>query len=222
MQAFILSAGLGERFRPYTARVPKALIPVRGCALIEHHLFALAAAGFESVVINVCHLAQQMQDRLGDGKRYGIPIVYSDETDTGLLGTYMGVQHALGLLKPQPFLLLSADIYTDFPLASLKDQRPEWAHAVLVPNPSWYPEGDFALDKDCLATHGPTYTYANIGVFDPMFFSEKNNTSMQLGDRMRRLSEQNDLPAQLYQGEWHNVGTVAQWQAVAKPDDRLP
>lgn len=222
MQAFILAAGLGERFRPHTERMPKALIPVQGCALIEHHLYALAAAGFESVVINVYHLAEQLREALGDGTRYGIPIVYSDETDTGLLGTYMGVRHALGLLKPQPFLLLSADIYTAFQLASLKDQRPEWAHVVLVPNPAWYPEGDFAVAEDRLVADGPTYTYGNIGVFNPGFFSANEHATMALGDRLRGLIVSRHMPAEIYHGQWHNVGTLAQWQAVASPKDRLP
>jgi N-acetyl-alpha-D-muramate 1-phosphate uridylyltransferase len=222
MQAFILAAGLGERFRPHTERAPKALMPVQGCALIEHHLYALAAAGFESVVINVYHLAQQLRDALGDGTRYGIPIAYSDETNTGLLGTYMGVRHGLGLLKTKPFLLLSADIYTPFPLASLKDKSPTHAHVVLVPNPAWHPEGDFAVTEDRLVKNGPTYTYANIGVFNPSFFSANEDNNVQLGDCLRILIPDKRIPAEIYRGQWHNVGTVAQWQAVASPKDRLP
>lgn len=222
MQALILAAGLGERFRPYTARVPKALIPVQGRALIEHHLYALADAGFESVVINVYHLADQLRDALGDGAKYGIPISYSDETETGLLGTYMGVHHALPLLQPKPFLLLSADIYTDFPYASLMQQNPEWAHVVLVPNPPWHAQGDFGVDQGCLSVQGPTYTYANIGVYHPKFFSEDKDISVQLGSCLVHLASKKELPVTLYEGEWHNVGSIALWQEAASDKDILP
>ncbi|MCP4430058.1 MAG: NTP transferase domain-containing protein, partial [Gammaproteobacteria bacterium] len=57
MNAMILAAGRGERLRPYTDSCPKPLLEVKGKALIEFHLEALAKAGVESVVINVSWLA---------------------------------------------------------------------------------------------------------------------------------------------------------------------
>ena len=52
MIAMILAAGRGERLRPVTDKVPKALVEVGGESLLQRHLSAVAAAGVETVVIN--------------------------------------------------------------------------------------------------------------------------------------------------------------------------
>ncbi|MGI9291286.1 MAG: nucleotidyltransferase family protein, partial [Gammaproteobacteria bacterium] len=71
MKAMILSAGRGERMRPLTDTLPKALIPVNGKPLIEYHLAALAQVGVREVVINLAWLGQQLRDALADGSRFG-------------------------------------------------------------------------------------------------------------------------------------------------------
>jgi len=72
--AMILAAGRGERMRPLTLSRPKPLLEVGGRALIEHHLEALAAAGFTSIVINLSWLGAQIRDHLGDGSRFGVAL----------------------------------------------------------------------------------------------------------------------------------------------------
>ena len=64
MKAMILAAGRGERLRPLTDHTPKPLLPVGGRPLIGHHLAALAAAGFEEVVINVAYRGDQIRAAL--------------------------------------------------------------------------------------------------------------------------------------------------------------
>ena len=68
----ILAAGKGERMRPLTLVRPKPLLDVGGMALIEHHLYALASAGFSEVVVNLSWLGEQIPATLGDGSRYGL------------------------------------------------------------------------------------------------------------------------------------------------------
>ena len=67
----ILAAGRGERMRPLTDRVPKPLLPVAGRPLIAHLIERLARAGFSELVVNVSHLADQVERELGDGSRHG-------------------------------------------------------------------------------------------------------------------------------------------------------
>ena len=98
----ILAAGRGERLRPLSNRLPKALMKVNGRALIEHLLLALAAAGVEEVVINLSWLGAMVRSRLGDGRAYGVRIAYSDEGDSAL-DTGGGVSKALPLLGREPF-----------------------------------------------------------------------------------------------------------------------
>ncbi len=61
----ILAAGKGERMRPLTLSRPKPLLDVGGMALIEHHLYALASAGFSEVVVNLSWLGEQIASRAG-------------------------------------------------------------------------------------------------------------------------------------------------------------
>ena len=79
MKAMILAAGKGERMRPLTLHTPKPLVQAGGKRLIEHHLEALAKAGFTDIVINHAWLGQQIESYLGDGAQYGVRIQYSPE-----------------------------------------------------------------------------------------------------------------------------------------------
>ena len=80
----VLAAGLGQRMRPLTDRVPKPLIKVRGRPLIDHVLDRLSAVGVELAVVNVHHFADQLESHLA--VRREPPVVISDEREK-LLGT---------------------------------------------------------------------------------------------------------------------------------------
>ena len=94
MKAMLLAAGRGERMRPLTDVTPKPLLRVGGRSLIEHHIDALVASGFQELVINHDWLGAQIESLLGDGQRYGAHIVYSPEPP-GALGTGGGIRRAL-------------------------------------------------------------------------------------------------------------------------------
>ena len=115
MIAMILAAGRGERLRPLTETTPKALVEVRGRSLLERHLDRLAAAGIDTVVINLGWLGDLIAGRIGSGQAYGLTVIYSPEGDD-ILETGGGIHRALPLLGPDPFLVVNADIYTDVPL----------------------------------------------------------------------------------------------------------
>ena len=77
----ILAAGRGERLRPLSDSVPKALAEVRGQSLLERHLQAMKVAGVETVVINLGWLGEQIADRVGSGADFGLNVIYSPEDD---------------------------------------------------------------------------------------------------------------------------------------------
>src|SRR5690606_1318504 len=134
MKAMILAAGKGERLRPLTLHTPKPLLPVAGQPLIEYHLQALAAAGFDELVINHAWLGEQIVARLGDGSAWGLQIRYSAEEQP--LETGGGILRALPLLGDEPFLLVNGDVFSDFPFARLRRPLAGLAHLVLVDNPA--------------------------------------------------------------------------------------
>ena len=91
----------------------------RGRPLIAWHLAALARAGVREVVINVSWLAEQLRAALGDGRDYGVTITWSDEGPVPL-ETGGGIFRAVPLLGPEPFLVVSSDIWTDIDFARVK------------------------------------------------------------------------------------------------------
>ena len=79
--AMILAAGRGERMRPLTDDLPKPLLPAAGKPLLQYHLQGLARAGVERIVINHARLGAMIENAFGDGRDFGVEIIYSAEGD---------------------------------------------------------------------------------------------------------------------------------------------
>lgn len=119
MKAMIFAAGLGLRLRPLTEHTPKALLPVGGKPMLEHVILKLKAAGFDQIVINVHHLAQQIVDFLKANNYFGLRIIISDESDY-LLDTGGGIKKATPFLRgKEPFLVHNVDILSNVDLRKL-------------------------------------------------------------------------------------------------------
>ena len=112
----IFAAGLGTRLRPLTDTMPKALVRVGGQPLLWHVVQRLKAAGYERLVVNVHHFAQQIVDYLSANDNFGLDIRISDET-SGLLETGGGIKKALPLFDPsEPILIHNVDILSNVDL----------------------------------------------------------------------------------------------------------
>lgn len=115
----IFAAGLGTRLKPLTDTMPKALVTVGGMPLIWHVIMKLKAAGYERIVVNVHHFAQQIVDYLAANGNFGLDIRISDETG-GLLETGGGIRKALPLFdQSSPILIHNVDILSNLNLAAL-------------------------------------------------------------------------------------------------------
>ncbi|MBR2292574.1 MAG: nucleotidyltransferase family protein [Prevotella sp.] len=115
-QAMIFAAGLGTRLKPLTDTMPKALVSVGGQPLLWHVIQKLKAAGYERIVVNVHHFAQQIIDYLAANDHFGLDIRISDET-SGLLETGGGIRKALHLFYPDsPILIHNVDILSNVDL----------------------------------------------------------------------------------------------------------
>jgi MurNAc alpha-1-phosphate uridylyltransferase len=207
MKAMILAAGKGERMRPLTEKLPKPLLAVGDKPLIVHHLQALARAGIKDVIINTWYLGEQIIELIGVGARFGLNINYSVEDE--LMDTGGGIYKALPLLGNEPFLVISADIFTNFPFATLPATPNGLAHLVMVDNPEYHADGDFALDKGKLKLHGDKLTYANIGIYRPEFFAQAPGGKFPLGNLMRQHIANDLLTGQYFNDVWFNIGTPA-------------
>ena len=104
-QAMIFAAGLGTRLKPLTDTMPKALVRVGGQPLLWHVVMKLKKAGYERIVVNVHHFANQIVDYLAEQDHFGLDIRISDETE-GLLETGGGIKKALPLFDPESPILI--------------------------------------------------------------------------------------------------------------------
>ena len=120
-QAMIFAAGLGTRLKPLTDTMPKALVRVGGQPLLWHVIQKLKAAGYERIVVNVHHFAQQIVDYLKENDNFGLDIRISDET-SGLLETGGGIKKALPLFdQDSPVLIHNVDILSNVNLRRIFD-----------------------------------------------------------------------------------------------------
>lgn len=119
MKAMIFAAGLGTRLKPLTDTMPKALVPVMGKPMLEHVIGKLKAVGFDEIVINVHHFAQQIIDFLKAKDNFGIKIWISDESEE-LLDTGGGIKKAAPYFD-EPFLVHNADILSNVDLKAMYD-----------------------------------------------------------------------------------------------------
>ena len=219
--AMILAAGRGERMRPLTDHLPKPLLVAGGQALIVWHLHALAAAGFTRVVINHAHLGAQIETYLGNGTAFGVEIVYSPELIA--LETAGGIAHALPLLGNAPFLVINADIWTDYDFASIRHSGltiGQLAHLVLVDNPAHHAAGDFALlNQQVHSDAEPRLTFSGIGCYHPSLFAGLvENQPARLAPLLRGAMRHGQVSGEHYCGRWYDIGTPVR---LAELDLRL-
>jgi N-acetyl-alpha-D-muramate 1-phosphate uridylyltransferase len=212
--AMILAAGRGDRLRPLTDTTPKPLLTVRGQPLIERHVIGLARAGMQRIVINLAWLGSKISGYLGDGARYGVAIIYSDEQPRAL-ETAGGIFRALPHLGPGPFAVVNGDVYTDFPFETLRIGGERDAHLVLVPNPPQHPRGDFGLEGGlALPEAASRYTFSGIGVYRSAFFAGCHDGAFPLKPLLLRAMAAKRCSAELYPGRWEDVGTPQRLQAL--------
>jgi len=214
MKAMILAAGRGERLRPLTDTVPKALVEVRGRSLLERHLESLCDAGIEDVVINLGWHGEQIRERIGSGSKYGLSIAYSDEGQN-VLETGGGIHNALHLLGSDPFLVANADIFTDMPVPNVNLAENALGHLVLVPSPAYRDAGDFDLvDGLVRNAESPTLTYGGVAMYRPEIFDGCDAGRFSIVPILRQAADDGRLQGSLYEGHWADVGTPERLSAL--------
>ncbi len=204
----ILAAGQGARLRPLTDSVPKPLIEVGERPLIDRHIMRLQRAGVTELVINHGRLGEQIEAHLGDGARFNVSIRYSAEGEEPL-ETGGGIRRALPLLGPDPFIIVNADIWSDFPFDALPIQPDSLAHLVLVDNPEHNPDGDFGLRNGYVMLEPrKRFTYSGIAVLRAELFDEcSDDRRFGLAPLLRHAAAQGLVTGERFTGVWLDVGT---------------
>lgn len=207
MFGMILAAGRGDRLRPVTDTIPKALVEVRGECLIDRHLKMLANADVKTVVINLGWLGEQIVEHVGSGEQFGVQVVYSPEYDN-VLETGGGIFRALPMLGTEPFWVVNGDIYTDMslPITELADDA--LGHLMLVPTPAHKARGDFDLHNDRVRfADDPGLTFSGIARYRPSFFNGAEDGHFPLAPMLFEAAKRGRLSGSLYEGLWEDVGS---------------
>ena len=217
MKAMILSAGRGERMRPLTDVLPKPLLKVRGKALIVWHIERLANLGFKEIIINIAYLGYKIIDFLGDGSKWGIRILYSDEQKEGALESAGGIKKALTLLGDKPFLVVNGDVFCDYEFDAKFDLQDKLAHLILVTNPQHNPNDDFGLKKGLVVNNSETkYTFSGIGYYSALLFKDIKDGKYALAPLLREAINKKRISGELYYGKWHDTGTPQRLEDINK------
>ena len=131
MKAMVLAAGLGTRLAPLTQRTPKALVSVGAATMLEITIGRLVRAGADAIVVNVFHLADQVEAYL-KSRDFGARVAVSREDV--LLDTGGGLKRAAWFFDDgRPFFLHNVDVFSAIDLGALyRDHQRGGALATLA------------------------------------------------------------------------------------------
>lgn len=218
--AFIFAAGLGTRMRPLTATCPKPLVRVAGRALIDYALNLFAQAGLHRAIVNVHHLADQIEDHLRE--RIQPQIIISDERAT-LLDQAGGIKKALPLISEDAIFICNTDAFwTEGPQSNLRALAARWApdvmDALLLLAPCATSvgvegQGDFDMDAQGRLTrrrehHTAPFVYTGVGIIKTDLFRHDARDIFPLAPILFELAQKGRLYGMRLDGIWMHVGTI--------------
>ena len=218
-QGMILAAGLGMRMRPITDQTPKPLVRVCGKALIDHGLDALARAGAEKAVVNVHHLADQLESHLAERRA---PLVTISDERNCLMDSGGGVKKALSLLEDAPAFLLNADSFwlegvsPNLPAMAQQWDETKMDFLLLLSGMQqavgYYGSGDFDMDAQGRLSRRKerkiaAFAYCGAAIFHPRIFKDTPDEPFSLNLLFDRAAEAGRLYGMRLDGLWLHVGT---------------
>jgi MurNAc alpha-1-phosphate uridylyltransferase len=216
--AMVLAAGLGQRMLPITRTLPKPLIRIGGKTLIDFTLDRLGDAGIEKVVVNVHHLADQVEAHLR--ARRDLPIVVSDERDT-LLETGGGLKRALPLIGDDPFMTFNSDsLWIEGPRPNLRRLVEAWDPermdilmllALAATSVGYDGKGDFHMDSEGRLSRRAEreiapFVYAGVAIVKPELLRDTPDGPFSANLLYDRAIEAGRLYGLRLDGQWLHVG----------------
>ena len=216
--ALILAAGRGERLRPITDSIPKPLIQVGGCRLIEYHIQNLINAGIKKIYINRAHLREKFDKLLPVNNFPDLQLTYIDEPD-GALETAGAIINAFNQTDSDTLLVVNGDIWCDYDFNSIKHlpvDKADNAHVVLVANPDHNPQGDFSIQNNRLIDKidGPSYTFSGIGIYRRRMFNNQRVEFKKLAPALHEQIRIGLISASIHTGEWMDIGTAPRLESL--------
>ena len=217
--AMVLAAGFGTRMRPLTDNVPKPLIQLAGRALLDHALDRLAEASIKRAVVNVHHLADQIEAHL---RGRTVPrIIISDERHC-ILETGGGVLKALPYIGREAFVVHNSDsVWSEGAHSNLRMLMAAWDQermkALLLlarrgASIGYDGPGDFHRDpaghlKRRIKGQDAPYVFSGVSILSPSLFEGVHDQAFSLNVIFDRASAADSLFGVVLDGTWMHVGT---------------
>ncbi|MBG1267676.1 sugar phosphate nucleotidyltransferase [Nostoc sp. WHI] len=243
MKAMILAAGKGTRVRPITYTIPKPMIPILQKPVMEFLLELLRQHGFDQIMVNVSHLAEEIENYFRDGQRFGVQIAYSFEgkidDDGKLVGEAIGSAGGMRRIQDfspffdDTFVVLCGDALIDLDLtAAVKWHKAKGAIATIitksVPKEEVSSYGVVVTDEDGRikafqekpSTEEALSTNINTGIyiFEPEVFNYiPSEVEYDIGGQLFPKLVEIDAPfyAIPMDFEWVDIGKVPDyWRAI--------
>jgi NDP-sugar pyrophosphorylase family protein len=224
MKAMVFAAGLGERLRPLTDNIPKAMVPVAGRPMIEYPLLLLRHYGITEIIINLHHCGNKIEEHFGDGKALGLKLNYSREER--LLDTGGGLVRARPFLDGETFFVVNSDVLIDISLRDLLAyHRKKKATVTLVLRPDALAEQYGAIESDgsgrihrflnCrLLEPKPAISnvrmFTGVHVIEPKIFNYMDSSEpfgITRATYPKMLTSNAPLYGYTYEGFWQDLGT---------------
>ncbi|AUB41183.1 GMPP, mannose-1-phosphate guanylyltransferase [Nostoc flagelliforme CCNUN1] len=243
MKAMILAAGKGTRVRPITYTIPKPMIPILQKPVMEFLLELLRQHGFDQIMVNVSHLAEEIENYFRDGQRFGVQIAYSFEgkidDDGKLEGEAIGSAGGMRRIQDfspffdDTFVVLCGDALIDLDLtAAVKWHRAKRSIATIITKSvpkeevSSYgvvvtdEEGRVKAFQEKPSTEEALSTNINTGIyiFEPEVFNYiPSNVEYDIGGQL--FPKLVEIKAPFYaipmDFEWVDIGKVPDyWRAI--------
>lgn len=226
MKAMIMAAGLGTRLKPFTASMPKALVPVGDIPMLQRVITRLRSGGVSDVIINLHHFGGQIREFCGKNNNFGINISFSDESER-LLDTGGGLMKASDFFRDgNPFVVHNADVlsFTDLSrLRSVMEQSSPLAVLVCKPRKSsrmlifdsslvlcgWQntTTGEIIMAREC--RNPVKLAFSGIQIIHPMIFDLVRFSGVfSLISLYLDLAAKYDIVAYPDEQPWFDLGTT--------------
>ena len=230
-RAIVLAGGLGMRLRPYTAVLPKPLMPIGDRPVLDIVIRQLYHHEFQRVTIATGYLAELIEAFFRDGNAYGIPIDYHREH------TPLGTAGAIGSLDDLDgdFLVMNGDVLTDLDYTALMEHHQSTGATATIATISRDVQISLGVlrftdphqtDRLTAYDEKPSISYeASMGVYA---FSPKVLQYIEPGERLdfpdliRRLLDAGEL-VRGYRSEcyWMDIGRHEDYETAVDEFERL-
>ncbi len=221
-RAVILAGGKGRRLAPFTAVLPKPLMPIGDIPILEVVVRQLKYYGISRITFSVGHLANLIQAFFGDGSKFGLAMDYSVED------VPLGTAGPLTLLEglDDSFLVMNGDILTTLDFRAFMDfHRAQRAPVTICIHPRQVKIDFGVIETD----HGfltdyiekPTYSFdVSMGIYA---FSPETLTYMKKGayldipDLILKLKESGrEIACYKPDCYWLDIGRIDDYETAVK------